>query len=164
MDIIIIGRIAEDGILELIRDRLGEGIFSRYPKRYFNEGLEGLSAEFGDEKCMKILDSCGADVFVVGRQGIFSALYKMGNACGTGLKVDLLNIPVKQFCIEIADLLIVNPYTLSSLGCILVCTLDGAALAAKLNGEGYPAKVIGYTTKEKACCAINGDITTYLEP
>ena len=189
MDIIIIGRIAEDGILELIRERLentdvlrgsipgndaqadpgpeeksGTTVFSRYSKRYFSEGVAGLSAEFADEKCMKILDSHGADVFVVGRQGIFSALYKLGNTCGWGLRVELREIPVRQFCIEIADLLDVNPYTLSSLGCILACAHDGAALAAELENAGYPAKIIGYTTDDKACCAVNGEVTTYLEP
>ena len=179
MDIIIIGRVAEDGILELIREKLentdvllpdgseenaGRNLFSRYSKRYFSEGVAGLSAEFADEKCMKILDSNGANVFVVGKQGIFSALYKLGNTCGWGLRVELKEIPVRQFCIEIADLLDVNPYTLSSLGCILICTHDGAALAAELENAGYPAKIIGYTTDDKAYCAVNGEVTTYLEP
>ena len=163
MDIIIIGRVAEDGILKLFEEN-SEKIVSKYPKRYVSEGLKGLEAEFGDDRCMRILNSAGADVFVVGRQGIFSALYKLGNTCNTGLRVELKDIPVRQFCIEIADLLDVNPYTLSSLGCILACITDGNALAARLNSEGYPAKVIGYTTEDKACCAVNGEVLTYLVP
>ena len=111
---------------------------------------------------MRILNSAGADVFVVGRQGIFSALHKLGQTCDTGFKVELNLIPIKQFCIEIADMLDVNPYTLSSLGCILVRARDGNALAAALNGEGYPAAVIGYTTQEKGCCVIKGDTVMYL--
>lgn len=163
MNIIIIGRVAEDGILELFENNR-EKIVSRYSKRYISEGLAGLEAEFGDDKCMRILNAAGADVFVVGRQGIFSALYKLGGTCNTGLRVQLREIPIRQFCIEIADLLDVNPYTLSSLGCILVCSENGERLAAKLCEEGYPAKVIGYTTDDKACCAVNGDVITYLEP
>ncbi len=163
MDIIIIGRVAEDGILRLFENNR-EMIVSRYSARYISEGISGLEAEFGDDKCMRMLDSAGADVFVVGRQGIFSALYKLGNTCNTGLRVRLADIPVRQFCIEIADLMDVNPYTLSSLGCILACTADGNALAAALNDEGYEAAVIGYTTEDRACCAVNGDVLTYLEP
>ena len=163
MDIIIIGRVAEDGILKLFEDNR-EVIVSRYPKRYISEGLSGLEAEFGDDRCMRLLNAAGADVFVVGRQGIFSALYKLGSTCNTGLRIELPAVPIRQFCIEIADLLDVNPYTLSSLGCILVCAADGTALAAKLCAEGYPAKVIGYTTEDKACCAVNGETLTYLVP
>ena len=161
MDIIIIGRIAEDGILELIKEH-NDSIAAKYPRRYFSEGLAGLEAEFGDDRCMRLLNSAGADVFVVGKQGIFSALYKLGQTCDTGFRVELKLIPVRQFCIEIADLLDVNPYTLSSLGCILVRTNDGTALAAELNSEGYPAAVIGYTTEEKGCCVVKGDTVMYL--
>ena len=161
MDIILIGRIAEDGILELIKEH-GDSIASKYSKRYYSEGIAGLEAEFGDDRCMRLLSSAGADIFVVGKQGIFSALHKLGQTCDTGFKADLKMIPVRQFCIEVADLLDVNPYTLSSLGCILVRTNDGTALAAKLNSEGYQAAVIGYTTEEKACCVVKGDTVMYL--
>ena len=163
MDIVIIGRVGEDGILELIKGHEAE-IASAYSKRYVSEGISGLSAEFGDDDCMKMLNSFGADVFVVGRQGIFSALYKMGNASDTGLKVTLRDIPVRQFTVEMADRFDVNPYMLSSLGCILVRTGDGNRLAAQLGEAGYPARVIGYTTAEKACIAVTEAGETYLCP
>ena len=161
MDIILIGRIAEDGILELLKEH-GDSIASKYSKRYYSEGIAGLEAEFGDDECMRLLNSAGADVFVVGKQGIFSALHKLGQTCDTGFRTDLKSISIRQFCIEIADLLDVNPYTLSSLGCILVRTHDGAALAAELNSKGYPSAVIGYTTEEKACCIVKEDTLMYL--
>ena len=163
MDIILIGRIAEDGILSLLEGDGGKTL-KDYPSRYVSEGIAGLEAEFGDEKCMKILDAYGADVFVVGRQGIFSALYKMGNTYGTGLRVDQEKIPIRQFCIEMADRFDVSPYMISSLGCILACTDDGSRLAAQLNEAGYHAGLIGYTTDDKACCAVTKTGLTYLTP
>lgn len=161
MDIILIGRVAEDGILELI-EKNSESIAARYSGRYFSEGLTGLEAEFGDDRCMRMLNSAGADVFVIGKQGIFDSLYKLGQTCDTGFRVDLAAIRISQFCIEIADLFDVNPYKLSSLGCILVRSADGNALAAALREEGYPAAVIGYTTEEKACCVTMQDKVMYL--
>ena len=163
MDIILIGRIAEDGILSLLNGE-GRKILSDYPARYISEGIAGLEAEFGDEKCMKMLDTYGADVFVVGKQGIFSALYKLGSTYGIGLRVDQKKIPVRQFCTEMADRLDINPYNISSLGCILVCTTDGSRLVAELLDAGYEAELIGYTTDDKACCAVTGQGLTYLSP
>ncbi len=163
MDIILIGRIAEDGILSLLETDSGR-MLKDYPSRYVSEGIAGLEAEFGDEKCMKILDSYGADVFVVGRQGIFSALYKLGNTYGTGLRIEQDKLPLRQFCIEMADRFDVSPYTISSLGCILACTTDGSRLSAALNEAGYCAGIIGYTTDDKACCAVTGNGLTYLTP
>ena len=163
MNIIIIGRVAEDGILELFENNR-EKIVSRYSKRYISEGLAGLEAEFGDDKCMRILNAAGPDVFVVGRQGIFSALYKLGGTCNTGLRVQLREIPIRQFCIEIADMCDVNPYRISSLGCVLACCADGARLAGELDGAGFKSTVIGYTTDDKARCAITGARLQYITP
>ena len=163
MDIILIGRIAEDGILSLLDGDKGR-VLGEYPSRYVSEGVAGLEAEFGDEQCMKILDSYGADVFVVGKQGIFSALYKLGNTYGTGLRVEQDRLAVRQFCIEMADRFDVSPYMISSLGCILACTVDGGRLTAELNEAGYSAGLIGYTTDDKACCAVTKNGLTFLNP
>ena len=161
MDIIIIGRVGEDGILELV-SRHEEEIASEYSGRYISEGIRDLSAEFADDDCMKMLNAYGADAYVVGRQGIFGALYKMGQAAGTGMRITLMDLPISQFTIEMADRYDENPYMLSSLGCILVCAANGNSLADRLNDAGYPARIIGYTTDDNACIAVTNSGETYL--
>lgn len=163
MDIIMIGRAGEDGILQVFKEHEKE-ITGIYPERYVGEGLRALEAEFADDQCMKILDRSGADVFVVGKQGIFGALYKMGQTLRMGMKIMLKAVPVRQFTIELADRYDLNPYLISSLGCILAASADGAHLVSLLNEAGYPACLIGHTTVEKACIAITETGQTFLGP
>ena len=163
MDIVMVGRVGEDGILEIVKSHEAE-ISGQYPKRYVSEGILGLEAQFGDDNCVRIMNDAGADVFVTGRQGIYGALYRMGEALGTGLKVKLEAIPVRQFCIEMADRYGVSPYLISSLGCILAVCEDGMRLADQLESNGYQACVIGYTTQDNDRCVINGETVTYLSP
>lgn len=163
MDIVLIGRIAEAGTLEAIeanRDRL----VTEYGTRYFNEGVEGLEAEFGDDKCMRLLNEKSRYVFVIGKQSIYRALWVLGETLDCGLRVRHADIPIKQFCIEIADRLDINPYLMDSLGCILACTDSGRELVTELEAGGYTAHVIGFTTGDNIKGIINHEELTYLTP
>ena len=163
MDILLTGHIAEDGVLKLVSEHMEE-ISRRYASSYINAGISALSAEFADEAALKIMREYEADIFVTGRQGILQALYKMGSDLDLGLRVHIDRIPIRQFCIEIADMCDVNPYRISSLGCVLACCADGARLAGELDGAGFKSTVIGYTTDDKARCAITGAGLQYITP
>ena len=163
MDIILIGRVAEAGTLE-VADRERDRLESEYGMRYLSKGIAGLEAEFADEACMRELTLGGCDVFVVGQQGIYQALWALGETLSCGLRVRLEDIPISQFAIEMAEFVDENPYRINSLGCILACCEEGGALADKLKSMGYPAAVIGYTTKDNARGIINHDSLTYLTP
>ncbi len=163
MDIILIGRAAEAGALETV-EKERESLEKRYSLRYLMQGIAGLEAEFADEECMRELTRSGCDVFVVGRQGIYKALWALGETLSCGLRVRLEDIPISQFAIEISEFADENPYLVNSLGCILACCEGGTALAEKLNGMGYPAAVIGYTTDDNTRGIINHDTVTYLTP
>ncbi|MCR5685374.1 MAG: hypothetical protein K6G81_08145 [Lachnospiraceae bacterium] len=163
MDILLIGSIAEDGVLKLI-SKNWDSICFRYAAGYISEGVSKLTAEFADDAALKIMRDHDADVFVIARQGIFQALYMLGENEGCGLKVWLDKIPIRQFCIETADLCDVNPYHISSLGCVLACCNDGLKLVDKLEQAGYKSVIIGFTTEEKARCVITEAGIQYLTP
>ncbi len=163
MDIILIGRVAEAGTLEIISEER-ERIESRYGKRYLTNGIRALEADFADENCMRELTKADCDVFVVGRQGIFKALWALGETLSCGLRVRIEDIPISQFVIEISELRDESPYFINSLGCILACCEEGTALTQRLKELGYPAKVIGFTTSDNGRCIINGELLTYITP
>lgn len=163
MDIILIGRIAEAGTLEIV-EREHEVIELKYGTRYLTYGIAGLAAEFADDECMRELTKAGCDVFVVGRQGICKALWALAETLSIGLRVRVEDIPISQFAIEMAEYKDENPYFINSLGCILACAEEGGALCDRLKGLGYPAAVIGYTTSDNIRGLINHDTLTYLTP
>ena len=78
--------------------------------------------------------------------GMFRALWELAELAGTGLRVDLKKIPIKQETIEICEVFGLNPYELLSGGALLMVTDDGESLAVKLWEADIPAAVIGKIT------------------
>ena len=78
--------------------------------------------------------------------GMFRALWELAELAGTGLRVDLKKIPIKQETIEICEVFGLNPYELLSGGALLMVTGDGESLAEKLWEADIPAAVIGKLT------------------
>lgn len=78
--------------------------------------------------------------------GMFRALWELAELAGTGLRVDLKKIPIKQETIEICEVFGLNPYELLSGGALLMVTEDGESLAEKLMKADIPAAVIGKLT------------------
>ncbi len=161
MDILLIGRVAEAGTLELVEEQQ-VGLKEKYSTRYLTGGISSLRAEFADENCLQELTRLGCDTFIVGKQGICRSLWALGETLSCGLRVRLEDIPVSQFVIEIAEISDRNPYLMNSLGCIIACCKNGTAAADRLRELGYPAAVIGYTTNDNTRGLINHGVITYL--
>lgn len=96
--------------------------------------------------------------------GIFSALWEMAEASGTGLDIDLKKIPVKQETIEICEVFDISPYFMPSGGAMLMAVDNGYDLVRLLETEGIPAQVIGKVTDGKDRIVRNEDEVRYLEP
>lgn len=95
--------------------------------------------------------------------GILSALWKMAEASGTGLDVDLRKIPIQQETIEICERVDVDPYKISSEGSVLIGTRHGDALVRELESKGIHAAVIGHANQGNDRLLHSGEITRYLE-
>ena len=70
---------------------------------------------------------------------------------------------VKQETIEVCEYFHLNPYQLTSTGCVLLVTDKGEELADALRKNGTPATVIGRTTKETERVIMNGGEKRYLD-
>lgn len=102
--------------------------------------------------------------YCAGEDGVFDALWQLGEACGAGLEVDLKKIPIRQETVEICEFFDWNPYMISSDGVLLAVTSSGERLVETLSGEGISADVIGTITSERARVVRNGEERRYLAP
>ena len=162
-DIVISKWIGLEGSVRLAEE-YGDRLISRYPEHMIEEAAgfkqflsvipeAKAAAEFG---VMAMHDAS--------QGGIFAALWELAESAGVGLEIDLKKIPVKQETIEICEFFGLNPYELSSAGCLLMTTTDGAGLIAALQKEGIPAVIAGRTTSENDRVLFNEGEKRFLEP
>ncbi|MCC6095467.1 MAG: hydrogenase maturation factor [Eubacterium sp.] len=95
--------------------------------------------------------------------GVFGALWEMAERAGTGLDIQVRQIPIRQETVEISEVFDLNPYQSLSQGSLMILTESGEGLVQKLMEAGIPAAVIGRTTSEKARILRNRDEVRYLD-
>lgn len=128
------------------------------PKRYGVGPLGEKSAAW------QLAAEYGATAFYeMGEGGVLSALWKMAEASGVGLKADLRKIPIRQETIEICERCGLNPYKLSSEGSLLIGIRSGEALVQEYARRGVMATVIGQTDSGNARLLYSGENVRYLE-
>ena len=81
--------------------------------------------------------------------GVFRALWELAELAGTGIRVELKKIPVKQETIEVCEVFGLNPYELLSGGALLMVTGNGEELVEQLLEADIPATLIGQLTDNK---------------
>ncbi len=102
-------------------------------------------------------------VYRLGTGGVLSGIWKMAEASGNGLRVDLRAIPVRQETIEICERLDVDPYKLLSEGAVLLGCADGQKIVQELSYLQVPAAVIGKAVAGNDRLLYSGELTRYLE-
>ncbi len=98
-----------------------------------------------------------------GEGGIYTALWNLSGAYGTGFTIDLRKIPVKQGTIEICERYELNPYRLLSCGCVVLAVDNGEELVRRLAAEGIAAAVIGYVREGITREVTYGDVRGFME-
>ncbi|WP_434310252.1 hypothetical protein [Hominifimenecus sp. rT4P-3] len=128
-----------------------------YLARYFeNQLLKRLPASFV-EKAKRMPEKETLETAVlcsepIGTGGIFGALWRLGEAAGTGLYVELSRIPVRQDTIEICEILDVTPYQLLSSGTLFFVE----------NGNWTEGTIIGRTDGNKGRVVAGAEGIRYL--
>ncbi|MGN0361675.1 MAG: AIR synthase-related protein [Bilifractor sp.] len=95
--------------------------------------------------------------------GIFGGLWEMAQRAGTGLDIQVRQIPIRQETVEISEFFDMNPYQSLSQGSLLILTENGEELVQKLTQAGIAATVIGRTTRDNARILRNRDEIRYLD-
>jgi len=147
----------------LIKER--EGFNKRYSTRYIENAEEKLKKGIISENTLEhIIEVLTPKAFsLCGKEGVFSALYELGEALGCGLRIGLYDIPIEQSAIELCDLKDINPYESDSTGNIILAVKDAGAAAERAEKLGIVLKVLGYTTAANARI-VAADTERYLTP
>ena len=162
-DVVVSKWLGLDGTVRIAREHRTE-LLTRYPARMIEEaaGFEQFFSVIPEAATARKSGVCG--IHDVSQGGIFGALWELANGAGVGLEIDLKKLPVRQETIEICEFFNLNPYELSSAGCLLMTSEDGNALAAALEKEGIPAVVVGKTTDGNDRVLYNEEERRVLEP
>ena len=161
-DLVVAGETALSGTLQLIECEMEK------LRKFFSESFLRMSRDTL-KKCMISKEDtywkelgCSA-LYFTEEGGILSGLWKMAEASGVGIDVDLRRIPVRQETIEICERVDVDPYKLEARGSVLIGTPQGDALVRELETKGIHAAVIGHADSGNDRLLHSGDITRYLE-
>lgn len=163
-ELIVAGSIALSGVSDLLEKR-GEELSSFFSAAFLREAKK-LEEHYGVQKAQvdRWRTEFGPDaVYEAGEDGILAALWRLAEASGVGLAVDLRKIPVRQEIIEICERLEENPYQLSSCGCFLVGMRNGTAFVNACEREGIPAAIVGETNRRNDRLLYSGGNARYLE-
>jgi len=95
--------------------------------------------------------------------GIFAALWYLAAETGTGLEVRMDAIPIRQETVEICEYFRINPYQLTSAGCLLMLVEDGGALTEKMSANGISASVLGRTAAGNDKVILRGEERRFLD-
>ena len=96
--------------------------------------------------------------------GVFGALWETAQASGTGLCIELKDIPIRQETVEICEFFGISPYELVSSGSMLITSPRGQEIVRALKKEGINAAVVGKVTEGNDRILVNGEEIRYLEP
>lgn len=160
-DIIMTKWIALAGTVRLARTDT-KRLYARFPR-----DLVETAADFVRflpvVEDMACAGECGVTYMAeMGADGIFGALWRLGEENGVGLAVDLTRIRIRQETVELCEFFHENPYRMASEGSLLAVLPDGNALVQALAKRGIPAAVIGRTRKENGRVLYNKEHIEYI--
>lgn len=165
MDIVMTKWAGAPGAAEMVkRERGKNGVLSRLPDEFLDRAERYADAVSSTEDAGLAVQWGGTALYSVGAKGVFGALWEVGEASGTGIRVYLKKIPVRQETVEVCECFDCNPYLTASDGVLLAGTPDGERMVELFIREGIPAAVIGTVTDDRNRVIINGEEKRFLVP
>jgi thiamine monophosphate kinase len=95
--------------------------------------------------------------------GLYAALWNIGEMEKCGLTVELSAIPIRQGTVEVCNEMDVNPYEIPSPGSYLYLSTNGYRKVLEWKEAGIPVFLIGTTTAEKARVITRGEEKRYMD-
>lgn len=161
-DIVLCGYIGLEGMLRILDER-EEELVKRFVPAFISQMRE-LRDQVIQLEAIEAAKAYGVTAMQqVGSGGIFAALWEMAEAAGVGLEVDLAKMSIRQETVEVCEYYHLNPYQMTSAGCILMMTENGEALVKALEEGGARASRLGVTTAENARVVTSGKEQRFLE-
>ena len=160
------GNAASKAALDILRDK-HDVLKGRYPADYLEKAEIELNGSLSEgEKTVEVLKKLkerqsGDPIMAVvpcGRQGVYEALWRLGEETDSGLKAELFSISILQCAIEFCDFLDINPYEADSTGCTLIAAVSPQKMIKELEDAGISANIIGHSTEENARVTVGNTI------
>ncbi len=162
-DVVITKWIGLEGTA-IIAGEKEEELSRRFNPSFMKEAM-GFSRLLSVVKDAGIAKSIGvSSMHDITEGGVFGALWEVAQASGTGLSIDLKEIPIRQETVEICEFFGISPYELVSSGSMLITSPKGHDIVRALKKEGINAAVVGKVTEGNDRIHVNGDEIRYLEP
>ncbi len=162
MEIVMIGYAGLSEGLRMIRENMDQ-LKKRYAEGYLREMLEDeeILRQTGEQ--VKALSGPEEGRLMELTDGLYAALWNLGETENCGLTVELSAIPIRQGTVEVCNELDVNPYEIPSPGSFLYLSENGYRKVLEFKEAGIPAFLIGTTTAEKARVITRGEERRYME-
>lgn len=161
-DIVLCGFVGLEGMLRILDEREAE-LGRRFVPAFIQQMKDLKGNLLALSSIRAAADAGAAAMHQIGSGGIFAGLWELGEASGTGMEVDLSAMSVKQETIELCEYYNLNPYQMTSAGCILMTADDGDMLVRALEGVGARASKLGVATDKKARVIASGEEQRYLD-
>lgn len=162
-ELVMTGWAGMEGTAILAKTQM-EKLRTRLSIEFLEEAIE-LGSQTSIQMAASIAWNTGAVTMEeLGDSGIFGALSSFSARHQRGFSVDLKKIPIRQETIEICEFFELNPYVLTSKGCLLIVTPHGNELVNAMAQEGIKACVIGQISENHQKIIMNDGEIRYLEP
>lgn len=162
MDIVLTKWVGLDGMLRITEEK-EEALTARFTPAFLQQ-IKSYKPQIYALKESAIAKAMGVSVIrQVGEGGILAALHYLAQETRLGLSVEMKKISIKQETIEVCEHFRLNPYQLTSTGCMLMVTDRGEELAGALAREGIQASVIGQLTQSNDKIILNGEEIRYID-
>lgn len=162
LDVVLAGWIGMEGMLRILDEKEQE-LKKRFAPAFINQ-IRSYRQELFAVRAISVAKAGGSSVIrQVTEGGILAALWNLAKETETGLELDLKKLSILQETIEVCEHYRLNPYQLTSTGCLLIVTDDGEGLADELKRNNIHASVIGKTTDDNDKKLHNGDEIRYID-
>ncbi|WP_124068189.1 AIR synthase-related protein [Clostridium sp. E02] len=160
-DLVVVGYAGYAGTVLIVQNKKEE-LYQWFSKSYI-DGILTQDKESNQKVPSSFKELGASDWEEVTEGGILKALWNLSGAYMTGIRVSLLNIPVRQETIEICERYDLNPYRLFSTGCVLLTADHGEDLVSALKEQGGHGAVIGKVTGGIKRTIEHGGSVAYLD-
>lgn len=162
MDIVLTKWVGLDGMLRVTAEKEAE-LANRFTPAFLNQ-IKSCTPQIFALREIAIAKAKGVSVIrQITEGGILASLHYLAQETGLGLSVDMKKISIKQETIEVCEHFRLNPYQLTSVGCMLMVTDKGEELADALIKEGIKASVIGRLAEGNDKIINNGEEIRYVD-
>lgn len=162
MDIVLTKWVGLDGMLRVTAEK-EDALAERFTPVFLNQ-IKSYTPQIFALREIAIAKAMGVSVIrQVTEGGILASLHYLAQETGLGLSVDMKKLSIKQETIEVCEHFRLNPYQLTSVGCMLMVTDKGEELADALMKEGIKASVIGRLAEGNDKIICNGEEIRYVD-